>query len=309
MRLGSTDMQIYHVPGAVLLLTFYFQSVESALPSVKVEFNGTAVLPCSERCSGVVRWSILSRWSQNPSDILAECDQTSCRSLKEGYQMIHDQYLQGNLSLIISEADFSKRSWYTCNCDVEKICYVSLRLEPPELSLQIKAGESLTLDFPVSEPVQVMFNRTGDANAVPVKVFEGSKIQCDPVYEKRAVLGPQLKELKISDSGVYTLVDTKNEEVVSIFRITVIEEKRSWVWRFWEKDECFIVFFVGVGLGVLVGIFVPPQIMRFSRWLWRKVRRLRGDDNSDKSSAAAAAGGSDQSPGPEGVPLKEPISD
>ncbi|KAG9261616.1 hypothetical protein AMEX_G25200 [Astyanax mexicanus] len=86
---------------------------ESGPPVVKGKLHGAAVLPCTGRCSGVVSWTVLHKHS----DILAECDQTSCRSVKEGYQMIYNQYLQGDFSLIISEADYSKRGLYTCDCD------------------------------------------------------------------------------------------------------------------------------------------------------------------------------------------------
>ena len=48
---------------------------------------------------------------------MAQCDQTSCQSIKAGFQMIYDQYLKGNLSLYITNADFSMRGLYTCECD------------------------------------------------------------------------------------------------------------------------------------------------------------------------------------------------
>ncbi|KAI4893388.1 hypothetical protein NFI96_028649 [Prochilodus magdalenae] len=92
--------------------------------SVKVRVKETATLPCSERCPGVVRWTM----SRNPTEVLAECDQTSCRSVKEGYQMIHDQYLKGDLSLTITDADLSKRGWYTCKCDDRAIRDVDLQV-------------------------------------------------------------------------------------------------------------------------------------------------------------------------------------
>ncbi|KAL7839014.1 hypothetical protein SRHO_G00256720 [Serrasalmus rhombeus] len=100
--------------------------------------------PCSERCSGLVRWSEFSK----STDVLAECDQTSCRSVKEGYQMIHDQYLKGDFSLIITDADFTKRGLYTSDCDA---------LRSP---IQIKPGKSLMLKLEISDPVEVIYNST-----------------------------------------------------------------------------------------------------------------------------------------------------
>ncbi|KAL7836107.1 hypothetical protein AOLI_G00273910 [Acnodon oligacanthus] len=212
----------------------------ASVPAVKVDLHDSATLPCSERCSGLVRWTVF----HNPSDVLAECDQTSCRSVKEGYQMIHDQYLKGDLSLTITDADFTKRGWYTS----------------PEYSKKMHLGETLTLDLPVSEPVKVTFNRTGDLTPNPVKLceVEHRKIWCDPAYEERVEFqsGLVLKDLKDSDDGIYTLVDTKNEEIVSTYKITVRGEKESWIWKIWEKEEFGIGLGVGVFLGVLLGFIV-----------------------------------------------------
>ncbi|XP_036453779.1 uncharacterized protein LOC118826858 isoform X1 [Colossoma macropomum] len=269
----------------------------SARSSVKVKLHDSATLSCSERCSGLVRWTA----SRKPTDVLSECDQTSCRSVKEGYQMIHDQYLKGNLSLTITDADFTKRTWYTCQCDGKDVCDVSLRLEPPENFLQMNRGDNLTLDLPVSEPVKVTFNRTGDSDPNPVKLCEvkGRKVQCDPPYEERVLFQSslQLKDLKDSDGGVYAVVDTENEEVVSTYRTTVRGEKESWVWKIWEKTEFGIGLGVGVFLGALLGFFVPPQIVRGWMWLKRRTQRSHGHCTTaeDKSQSTTT----------EQVPLKE----
>ncbi|XP_036454049.1 uncharacterized protein LOC118826996 isoform X3 [Colossoma macropomum] len=108
----------------ILISTFTTLS-ESCFTSVKVKLHDSAVLPCYGRCSVWGRWTALG----NPDDVLAECDQTSCRSVKEGNQMIHDQYLKGNLSLTISDAVFSQRTWYTCKCESHNICDVSVQTE------------------------------------------------------------------------------------------------------------------------------------------------------------------------------------
>ena len=102
-----------------------FSVSESADLPGKVKLHDSATLPCYERCSGSARWTVFHK----RSDTLAECDQTSCRSVKEGYQMIHDQYLKGNLSLIITDADFTKRGWYTSDCDGKDVCDVHLQIE------------------------------------------------------------------------------------------------------------------------------------------------------------------------------------
>ena len=85
--------------------------------------------------------------------------------------------------------------------------------------------ESITLDVPVSEAVKVSFYRSGDTDQNPVKLceVEGRKIQCDPSYEERVVFQAslQLKDMTDSDGGIYTIVDTKNKETVSTYKITV----------------------------------------------------------------------------------------
>ncbi|KAK1784482.1 hypothetical protein P4O66_000758, partial [Electrophorus voltai] len=55
-------------------------------------------------------------------------NQTSCQS-EEGFHMSHDQYLKGDLSLTITDADYTKRSLYTCTCSGKDICDVSLQIE------------------------------------------------------------------------------------------------------------------------------------------------------------------------------------
>ncbi|XP_037387480.1 uncharacterized protein LOC119261819 isoform X2 [Pygocentrus nattereri] len=112
----------------------------SAVPLVRVKLHDSATLPCSETCSGLVRWTEF----HNPTDVLAECDQTSCRSVKEGYQMIHDQYLKGDFSLTISDADYSMMGTYTCECGNSEVCDVRLQVEEtPEAGNNI-SGSSHT---------------------------------------------------------------------------------------------------------------------------------------------------------------------
>ncbi|XP_036420419.1 uncharacterized protein LOC118803960 isoform X9 [Colossoma macropomum] len=128
----------------ILLITTFTDVSESAVSTVKVKLNETATLPCSERCSGSARWTVFSK----RSDTLAECDQTSCRSVKEGYQMIRDQYLKGDLSLIITDADSTKRGWYTSDCDGKDLCDVHLHVKVSESAVstvKVKLNETATL--------------------------------------------------------------------------------------------------------------------------------------------------------------------
>ncbi|XP_036419819.1 uncharacterized protein LOC118803441 [Colossoma macropomum] len=202
----------------ILLISTFTTEILSAVAPVKVNLHDSATLPCSERCSGLVRWSVFHK----PTDVLAECDQTSCRS-KEGYQMIHDQYLKGNLSLTITDADFSKRDWYTCQCDDKDICDVRLQIEPLSTSVRIKAGESLVLDLDIPEEVEVYYKSTGAAgpSSGQICTVDGRSLQCKPEYKQRASTLLQLRAVTPSDSGVYTVMDKRNEKVIHIYTVTV----------------------------------------------------------------------------------------
>ncbi|KAK1806916.1 hypothetical protein P4O66_005399, partial [Electrophorus voltai] len=155
-------------------------------------------------------------------DILAQCNQTSCQS-KEGFHMSHDQYLKGDLSLTITGVDYTKRAWYTCKCDGAEICDVSIQIESVNVHKLVHPGESLSMDVTVSEPVEL--NRAGDTKPNLGRLCEirGREIQCVPEYEKRVSFSSslQLKDLKESDSGVYTIQDTWNHEVIGIYTVVV----------------------------------------------------------------------------------------
>ncbi|KAF4088608.1 hypothetical protein AMELA_G00056670 [Ameiurus melas] len=154
----STDGDVYIVrdTGNNEDLHIYRASVrvsESAPSNVRVKVNDTAHLPCKYKCSGLAKWTLIT----NPDDVVAECDQTSCRSLKEGFKMSHDQYLKGDLNLTITAAHYSKRNVYTCWCDGRGVNEVRLKIEPLISSVPINAGEDLKLDLHVSDGMKVIY--------------------------------------------------------------------------------------------------------------------------------------------------------
>ncbi|KAL6466247.1 hypothetical protein MHYP_G00263800 [Metynnis hypsauchen] len=204
----------------LLTITFTTGSVSADSP-VKVKLHDSATLPCSERCSGLVRWTEFI----NPRDTLAECDQTSCRSVKEGYQMIHDEYLKGNLSLTITDADFSKMKRYMCDCDGKDVCDVQLQIEALKTPLQKTTGESLMLNLDIAEEVEVLYNSTGAAgpSSGQICTVAGRSLQCEPEYKQRASLTAalELRNVTPSDSGVYTVMDKRNEKAIHVFTVTV----------------------------------------------------------------------------------------
>ncbi|XP_035392521.1 uncharacterized protein LOC118243045 isoform X2 [Electrophorus electricus] len=103
------------------LLTLAVLPSESATVKVK---RHDATLPCKEPDCALVSWTLFDK----PHDILAQCDQTSCQS-EHGFHMSHEQYLKGDLSLTITDADFTKGDFYTCNCDGLEICNLQLQVE------------------------------------------------------------------------------------------------------------------------------------------------------------------------------------
>ncbi|KAI4883076.1 hypothetical protein NFI96_031304 [Prochilodus magdalenae] len=162
--------------------------------------------------------------SQNRTEVLAECDQTSCRSVKEGYQMIHDQYLKGDLSLTITAAGLSKRGWYTCNCDGTDLRDVELQVEPLITTAHMKTGESLLLKLDVPDPVEVLYNGTDPAgpSSVSICTVSRSSVECIDQYEQRVSFnsGLELRGVTPSDSGVYT-IRNMDEEVLCTYTVTV----------------------------------------------------------------------------------------
>ncbi|KAL7839073.1 hypothetical protein SRHO_G00257310 [Serrasalmus rhombeus] len=275
---------------------------ESVNGPVKVKLHDSATLPCSERCSGLARWTVFHK----RSDTLAECDQTSCRSVKEGYQMIQDQYLKGNLSLTITDADFSKRGWYTCDCANKDVCDVHLQIEPLNTTVEMMAGESLILKVDVSDPVDVTYNSAGTPgpSSGQICTVDGPSLQCKPEYTQRSSLtsGVELRRMAPSDSGVYTVMDSRNKEVIHTYTVTVQDVQQSSIWKdgyqkgnsdgYQKGSEDGYRNGLGIGagvfgiialaLGVIFGMFAGPRLLRLRR---EDPSERIGDDPSGERQA------------------------
>ncbi|XP_036416626.1 uncharacterized protein LOC118800484 [Colossoma macropomum] len=247
---------------ALCILILLISTVSTAVPTVKVNLHDSATLSCSERCSGLVRWTEFSE----STDTLAECNQTSCRSVKEGYQMIHDQYLKGDFSLIITDADFTKRALYTFQCDGKDVCDVKLLIQPLNTAVQIKPGDALVLKLDISDPVEVIYNSTGAAgpSSGQICTVDGPSLQCKPEYTQRASLtaGLELRAVTPSDSGVYTVMDKKNKEVIHIYTVTIEDDQPC-------RDQRAAV---PVWLSVL-SLTVCGVLLLVIGWMWRKIQQ------------------------------------
>ncbi|KAL7839090.1 hypothetical protein SRHO_G00257480 [Serrasalmus rhombeus] len=237
----------------IVLITVFTAGSLSA--PVKVKLHDSATLSCSGRCSGLVRWTEFS----DRTDVLAECDQTSCRSVKEGYQMIHDQYLKEDFSLIITDADFAKRGSYTSDCDGEDLCDVKLKIEPLNCTVQMEPGESIVLMFDVSDPVEVIYNSTVTAgpSSGQICTVGGRSLQCKPEYTQRASLTSalELRNMTPSDSGLYAVMDKRNEDVLHTYTVTVQVVQDSWIWKTTYEKGKSDGYQTGVRFGALaVGV-------------------------------------------------------
>ncbi|XP_037387440.1 uncharacterized protein LOC119261805 [Pygocentrus nattereri] len=205
----------------ILLISTFTTGSESCFSTVKVGFNQGATLSCSDSCSGLARWTVFNK----PTDSLAECDQISCRSLKEGYEMIHDQYLKKNISLIITKTDYSKKGRYTCKCDSQNICDVDLQVEPLRTTVQIEPGQSLVLKIDITDPVEVVYSSTDTdgPSSGQICTVDGRSLQCDPEHTERASLTSvlELRNMTPSDSGDYSIVNKEKKQVIHIYTVTV----------------------------------------------------------------------------------------
>ncbi|KAF4074837.1 hypothetical protein AMELA_G00243590 [Ameiurus melas] len=114
-RRRSRDMQscsIHHCVLLLLTLTFTTAPVADAVFPIQAKLHQRVTLPCKKECSGEAKWTLYS----TRSVVFARCDQTSCSSVVKGYEMSHDQYLKGDLSLTITSAEYSMRNTYVCEC-------------------------------------------------------------------------------------------------------------------------------------------------------------------------------------------------
>ena len=95
----------------------------------------------------------------------------------------------------------------------------------PTLQIHIKPSEPLVLELPVREPVEVIYNSTSAAGPSCNQIcpVDGRSLRCKEKYKERTLLvcAVQLREVMPPDHGVYIMKDTKNDEIVSTYTVTV----------------------------------------------------------------------------------------
>ncbi|XP_047670240.1 uncharacterized protein LOC125141289 isoform X2 [Tachysurus fulvidraco] len=240
----------------------------SAVTTVKVEFNQAAALPCNRTCSHQVTWTLFT----DPDYVVAQCDQTSCRS-EEGFNISHDLYLKGDLTLTIPVADDSKRNIYTCRCDNKGVKEVRLSIESFISSVQVNPGEDLQLNLHISDQVEVIFKHRNstDPHGVQICSVYKSSLDCTAEYTQRTSLTNTLLTLrgvKWTDDGVYIVTDTEYKENLHISSVTVRDQ---------NKDQVSALPVWAIFLMVVLGLLVAALIVLIS-YLRKTYHFIRRDD-------------------------------
>ncbi|KAF5889031.1 uncharacterized protein DAT39_021272, partial [Clarias magur] len=192
-----------------------------------VKSNQPAALPCKCNPASLAKWSWFS-YPDYDHHTVAECNQTSCTLVKEGFNMSHDQHLKGDLTLTITAADDSMRGLYTCQCDEGDINIVDLSLSGSNSDVSsaslvsMNSGEDLLLDLHISDRMKVIYR--GKA----ICTVESS-LKCRDEYRLRTSLNKTvltLRGVKPPDEGVYTIQHTENIKDLHICVITTIHSCR-----------------------------------------------------------------------------------
>ncbi|MCJ8731111.1 hypothetical protein PDJAM_G00195510 [Pangasius djambal] len=227
----------------------------SGVTTVQVKFNQAAALPCKWNCSLEAKWTLFS----NRDVVVARCDQTSCWS-EEGFKMSHDQYLEGDLTLTITAADYSKRNTYTCECGDTDINDVRLRIETMTSSVQLNPGEDLQLDLHVSERVEVIYKGgdSADPHGEQICTVDRRSLRCTAEYTPRTSLTNTvltLRGVKLADGGVYIVRDTENYEDLHIYSVSVRDQSVPW----WE----IVLMVIGMLQLVCLILYLTKRLQRY----------------------------------------------
>ena len=93
----------------------------------------------------------------------------------------------------------------------------------PNSTVQMRSSESLVLDLETPDPVEVLYESTGVGSSPSGQIctVNGCSPQCNGDYKKRVSTALELKGMKLSDSGVYTIRDASNKDVIHIYTVTV----------------------------------------------------------------------------------------
>ncbi|KAK3514219.1 hypothetical protein QTP70_009992 [Hemibagrus guttatus] len=321
-------MQFYSLHHCVLLfLILTFTTAPTlAYTSVMVKLDQSAVLPCEQNCSGSLRWIVIDK----PGSV-AQCNQTSCwpetgfnishdqylkgdlsltitaadysnRGLytcqcddsvalqvkvkrlgstscwsKKGFNISHDQYLKGDLSLTITEAYYSMRGSYCCMCDVKCMSEYYVSVETENFSVQLKPGEDLLMDLPRTEPVEVFYKSSrsfaGDAAGKNICTLVDGSLECVDAYTHRMSSVLKLEHVNLTDCGVYTIQSQTSHEVFLTYNVSVKEEQPRPV-----EQTCIPYWVLGLGLGLPVIVVITAVVAVCTSWKCKRKEHERIED-------------------------------
>ncbi|XP_053085043.1 uncharacterized protein LOC117595913 [Pangasianodon hypophthalmus] len=277
------------------LQIFTFAATVSGERSVKAKLHHPATLTCDWKCSGSLKWTLFDK----PGSVLAQCDQTSCRS-EERFNISHDQYLKGNPHLTITAADYSTRGLYTCQCDGKDVCDVRLVIETQVMSREITPGEPIDVYLPLTDRVEVSFTASDAAQPSDLQIctVDNEKTQCSPDYKERAsrINTLQIKDGNVSDSGSYTVRDVVNDETLTIVKVHMREDQPgSDIRQEGGVPACGIVLMLLLLL--VVAAFVVLMVMYVR--LRRENQQLREKDERNGHEQRPMNGNANHDPGEE----------
>ncbi|XP_060763088.1 uncharacterized protein LOC132872334 isoform X2 [Neoarius graeffei] len=237
--------------------------------SVTAELHQAATLPCDWKCSGLVKWTRFHL----PGHVLAQCDQTSCRSEK-GFNISHDQYLEGKPYLTIAAADYTTRGIYTCQCEASEVCDVRLFIKAVEVTRVVTPGEPIDVLLPLSDMVEVRFSASDALHPSPLQIctVDNERMECSPEYRERVsrINTLQIKDGNAPDSGNYTVRDSVNDETIAVVQVHVREPCPHC------KQDCAlpawgIVLMVLLGAAFVVLLVIYLRLRRENQQLRQKV--------------------------------------
>ncbi|KAF5886509.1 CAP-Gly domain-containing linker protein 1-like isoform X1, partial [Clarias magur] len=281
---------VHHCVLFLLTLTLTTAGVSAAVCSTTVKLHHPVTLSCEHKCSVSVKWTLF----YNRDVVLARCDQTSCSS-QEGFTISHDQYKKGDLSLTITKADYSLRDTYSCECGISEISTVRLSIETVFSAVQMHPGEDLKLDLSVPESVKVIYRGSDSADGVQICNVTDRTLQCHTEYTPRTSLSNSeltLRDVTLSDSGIYTIRDTKSDEDICVYTVSVTDDRVPW-WVY-----VLIVLLLVFLLLALIGLIqyrrnavhrdfieVSKQLGNVNK-LVQRAEREQGDERSGNSPEA-----------------------
>ncbi|XP_060731438.1 uncharacterized protein LOC132849194 isoform X3 [Tachysurus vachellii] len=268
----TTCSVLHHL--LLFLILMFFTVPVSAVTTVKVKINQPAALSCNRTCSHEATWSLF--YNQTYIPVVAQCDQTSCWSA-EGFNISHDQYLKGDLTLTITAADYSKRNMYTCQCDGKDVKEVRLSIESIISSVQVNPGEELQLNLHISDQVEVIFKHRDSADPHGVQICSVYKrsLDCTAEYTQRTSLTNTLltlREVKRTDDGVYIIRDMKYNETLHIYTVTVRDQNKD------QESALPVWAIVLVVVVVVVLVLMVAALIVIIPYLWKKYHSNRRDD-------------------------------